>query len=1110
MAGRRSYLAAFLIVVAIVAVSIPLLQNSAKQKDPIYIAFAGPMSGDDAAAGEMMSRAIQLQLDQLNENGGIDGRLVKLDIYDDEDDPEKARAVAQEIVDDNRAVAVIGHWFSSCSIAAGEIYQENEIPTMTPGSVDPNVTIDNPWYFRSIYTSDVPARFIAHYASRVLNASSLQIIREDLPYGANLANSVAATAETLHLEVSFLDFTVGAANQDARFDQMVEQLSARDDQSVILLAVHAVEATELVKRIRDAGITAPLIGGSSLSEQTFVDGLKSMSSVAGQTDLYTSDLYVTTPLLFDTANELAQRFRQSFEDRYLSQPDWSAAYAFDASRVITSQIERVGYESDHSDMREKLRAAITELDRPAVAVSGVTGATYFGKNGDAQKPATIGQFREDTVISALTQLELPPVELADDPAFRNIVTTAVVYTGVQVGSVEEVDFSDLTCVIKGEIWFRHEGDVEFGELLFLNAAEPVDLGEPIVDSTKGSTRYRRFAFTGRFKLDFLHERAFGEHFLGLSFRHHDMSRKRLVFVPDLIGMGVTGERTPMDTIRGRQLLNANLGWRIRDMLYFQDTILESPLGSPKHMAEHSGVVPYSRFNTAMRIEQDALRVRRQMSQNTASYLLTATVSLWVLLMMFRRKLIVRFTRAYWLLQLVLTGAFLLTTETLTLDYLVDRISTGDLENIIKAFDTLWWLVGAFYICTFFSRFIWDPLERATGRALPGIIRKMFGVLVFTMAGFGIIAFVFDQRVTGLLATSGVIAMIIGLAIQINISNIFSGIAINLERSFKIGDWVKIGDFPEGEVTDITWRTTRIRTRFKTMLSIPNSTASESLVENFHHGDTNYWVGFTVHIDPKHSPKTVEKLLKDAVLATGGLTNPWVMLSCMNDWSADYWCYGIAEDYETKLNRQNELWHNVMTHLQRAGMTPALQRQDLHMFRGHEYHIENPRDPMHVLKGVDLFGGLDASELEQLAQNMSPRTFHAGESIVTQGAAGDSLFVIVEGAVGVWINIEDDQQIEVAKMGAGAFFGEMALLTGEPRSASIIAAGDCFVFEIGKDQIASLIQANPRVTEMMSEELTRRTMNREAQKKKHSEEQLDETNVYHQFLGKITAFFSVVE
>nr|VFK25128.1 MAG: Mechanosensitive ion channel [Candidatus Kentron sp. LFY] len=92
-------------------------------------------------------------------------------------------------------------------------------------------------------------------------------------------------------------------------------------------------------------------------------------------------------------------------------------------------------------------------------------------------------------------------------------------------------------------------------------------------------------------------------------------------------------------------------------------------------------------------------------------------------------------------------------------------------------------------------------------------------------GFGIIAFVFDYRITGLLATSGLLAMIIGLAIQTNLSNIFSGIAVNLERPFRIGDWVKLADFDEGKVVNVTWRSVRIRTPNNHIISIPNSTAA---------------------------------------------------------------------------------------------------------------------------------------------------------------------------------------------------------------------------------------------------------------------------------------------
>lgn len=1110
MSGRRPIAAGLLLLVAAVALAIPLIQRSQRESEPIHIAFAGPMTGDGAAAGQMMTRAIQLYLDEINEQGGINGRRVELKIYDDQDDPETARVVAQQIVDDGQAVAVIGHWFSSSSIAAGDIYRENQIPAISPGSVDPQVTADNDWYFRSIYTSDVPGRFIAHYSAHVLQRTAVTLIHEDLPYGANLANAVGETAATLNLEVNRIGFETGDPELADRFDEIVEEVQQLDNSGVIVLAVHATEAHQLVQRIRDAGLANPIIGGSSLSEQTFVDGLRKLTRSSPDADRYSRQLYVTTPFLFDTANELAQRFRQRYELEYQELPDWSAAFAHDAALVLATQLSGLEYDKDLAVFRSNLRDSLAAVDRIDRAVLGVTGPTFFTAQGDALKPAAIGQFRQDTMISALTQLELPASALTgtEQANAADVVTTAVVYTGVKIDNFSEIDFGDMTCSVQGEISFRHQDEVDFSLLVFQNAVEPFDLGEPIIDTVDGAIRYRRYQFKQQFKMDFLPDRSFGEHFLGVSFRHRDLSRHRLVFVPDLVGMGVTASTSLKQIVAQQNLISPNLGWRISDVLFFQDTIDESAMGNPELLATIGGVVPYSRFNAAIRIEQDAIRMRRQLDQEIAQYVLVAAISLSILMLMFRRRLIKGYIRTYWWMQLLLTGAFLLTIEVLCLEYLLKRISTRDLENVILVFDTLWFLIGAGFVCSFFGRFVFDPLERATGQALPGIIRKMFGVLVYTFAMFGIVAFVFDQAVTGLLATSGVFAMIIGLAIQINISNIFSGIAINLERNFRIGDWVKIGDFPEGEVIDITWRTIRVKTRFNTVLSIPNSTASESLVENFHDGDKDYWVGFTIHIDPKQSPDRVEKLLQDAVMETSGLHSPWVMLSGVNDWSADYWVYGIAEDYQTKLIKQAELWHNALKHLRRAGIAPAVQRQDVHMFRGVEFKVDDPRNPLYVIHEVDLFKEFSEEDMLHLANSMEPRSFHEGDAIVTQGEEGDSLFVIVEGAVGVRIKVEDDKTIEVARMGSGAVFGEMALLTGEPRSASIVAGTECFVYEISKSHIAPMIESNPRVAEMLSEELTRRTVNRESQKQRHAAEQIDEKTIYQQFLGKIKSFFSV--
>lgn len=114
-----------------------------------------------------MTQAIQLYLKKINQKGGINGKKVILKEFDDQNDSKIAQQQAKQIIDEKEAVAVIGHWYSSASISAGEIYKEYEIPAITPGSTSIKVTEDNPWYFRNIYSAKAPGQFLANYIKYV-------------------------------------------------------------------------------------------------------------------------------------------------------------------------------------------------------------------------------------------------------------------------------------------------------------------------------------------------------------------------------------------------------------------------------------------------------------------------------------------------------------------------------------------------------------------------------------------------------------------------------------------------------------------------------------------------------------------------------------------------------------------------------------------------------------------------------------------------------------------------------------------------------------------------------------------------------------------------------
>jgi potassium-dependent mechanosensitive channel len=463
----------------------------------------------------------------------------------------------------------------------------------------------------------------------------------------------------------------------------------------------------------------------------------------------------------------------------------------------------------------------------------------------------------------------------------------------------------------------------------------------------------------------------------------------------------------------------------------------------------------------------------------------------------------------WLLQATFATLFVISAEGALLHWLVNKVSINFLNLIILSFDVIWWALPAFLLNLAIERFVWLSIENRTNQIIPNIIRNFVASIIFIIAVFGAIAFVFNQQITGLLATSGMIAMIIGLAIQVNISNIFSGIAINLEQPFRIGDWVKIGEFQEGKVTNITWRSTTIQDRNNVTICVPNSTAAESSIRNFSYPEKNIELWFEVFIDPRYRSTRISKLLLDAALSTPGVLAspaPYAKYKGMSDWASTYIVGYVIDDYGKKSVIKNALWSRIEVHLGRAGIRPALQRLKVNVVEGDGGYSEKEVSALDLINEIEIFKPFSVESRKILSGSMKRIFFPIGDHVVTQGDSGDSMFCIVEGTVGVVINLGPEKTLEVARLGAGTFFGEMALLTGEPRTASIVAVSDIYVYEITKEDILPLINNEPQVSVLISKILTERQIATAAKKTSATAEVIDEKSMMSQFLNKIQNFF----
>jgi branched-chain amino acid transport system substrate-binding protein len=1159
-------------------------------KDSIHIAFVGPLSGSLASEGAFLVKAVQLYLDNVNSKKGVGGKQIVLDKYDDQNDAKIAPVRAKEIAESN-AVAVIGHYYSGASVAGGQVYKQYGIPAITPSATGVDLTQTNEWYFRTVFNDELQGRFLANYIKKVLLKDSVVVIQHNGSYGKSLAKVFQNTAQDLGMTVkqySFDAFSKGTSSEKLepslnQIQAAVNEIKVQNPDTFIFLAMFANEGVEVVRALKDSNLKNPIMVPAAFASG-FVDQFDGLAKEKMSQGYYADDIYISSQLIFDTANSQAQKFKEDYHKKYNETADVRAAFAYDAAILLVKAIEEKNIQGKLSTLqedRQKIRDYLASLRDIKDAIEGTTGFNYFDDHGNAQKPVVIGQFKGRNVISALTQLqplrnfnEISSLETAvkDGSVLeidnRYMYKTNVVYVGIKINEISELDIKNLSYMFDFNLWFRFSEDISPENIQFYNAIDAIQLKskheeygnsstatqssnnyannqpntppDPPADANKDSkdtevkTRYvsslkpniffptveltdkmsyRLYAIKGRFKIDFKPNAIdFTQHLLGVSFRHRNLTRNNLIFVTDLLGMGFAEKDKQLEELRKSQKFSSD--WIISNLYFYQEVGKEYSLGNPKYLNATDGKVDYSQFNMSIFLANNKFSIRRTLSTTLADdILLFSAIVTTILTLGFNSRILRYFPKLLWFLYATFSVLLLLSSEVSLLNLLQQNVSNNKyLELVIQVFDILWWVVPSILLQLLIDLFVWTPIEQRTNRKIPRIGRKFISFSIYLMTSFAIMGFVYDQKLTSLLATSGVIAMIVGLAIQINISNIFSGIAINIEQPFRVGDWISIGTFEEGKVIDITWRSTRIMSRAGSILSIPNSLASESPIHNFDYPDDSFWLRFTVHIHPSHPPQRVQKIIKDAVLSSHvvqKVPEPYVIFRGVNEWSAGYLVYCSVRDYTWKLIHEEAVWLRIWTHLNRAGITPAIQQQDVYLFKGvKERGEEVATKPIIVLEEVEIFRPLSREAKVYLSERMTTHHLSLGSIVVRQGDQGSSLFIIVEGVVGVKVQgKENSESVEVARLGAGNFFGEMALLTGEERTATVTAITDVFLFEITKEDVAGLIQTQPEVSEMITKILAQRQLMNKSQMNAQRDVKMEEEALYKRFREKVESFFT---
>ena len=1081
-----------LIALGIFGFSLVIFQIRHDEINTIYIAMVGPLSGIDHATGKSFLKGINLYLDKINRQGGINNKRILLDIYDDQNDPGLAVKQARAIAQIDRNVAVIGHHYSTCSTEAGKIYQKYQIPAITPTSTNVDVTKDNPWYFRTVVNDKLQTKFLAMYAKNIFPyRTSVSIIHEKMQYGNYLARVFKQSAKKMGIRIRYQwQFDNHAKDLDRQLERIVRQLKKKRNAGIVFLATHATEGAKILELLKKYHIENPILAPDSFTSKSFRHALSNLPKEQQNPGYYTNGLYVTTPMIIDMLNEKGQLFKHDFENTYHEAPDWHAAFAYDTISLLVHSMKNPLFHGDSSQLKNDrlvIQKSLASRDSIHHAMEGVTGLVYFDEQGDSQKSVYTGIYKNQQIISTFSQFQIVPniyevpnyktkikkkqiIEFDDQYMFR--INT--VYTGIEIKKIFDIDMKNMTYGLDFYLWFRYKGDIHPERISFLNAAEKIELGLPIDKETSKKVSYEAYHVRGRFKADFIPDAyEYKERLVGVSFCHKERTRNNLIYVADVLGMRIESRSRMVEKLKNAKILTPVSGYTINDFWMFQNIAEKASLGAPRYLKIQEGKVKFSQFNIGIRIRKNELSLRNMIRYEFVDHLLISNLMIFLFVSTFYRgDRLRRNCRLIWFIQMMTAITALISCESLTVDRLIYLVEPYHAKLIKYFFDILWWMVPTFFVNLAIKRFIWIPIEDKTDREIPDIVVGFFTFIIFLLALCGIFAYVFNQKITSILAASGVVAMIIGLAIQINISNIFSGIALNIERPFLIGDWVKIGDIDEGRILDITWRATRVFTRDHSIISVPNSMASESIIRNYHYPNKNFRYWFKVNIDPTHPPDSVEKILYDAVMSAPHVSSDppiVVSFSGLSHWSAEYTISFSSDDYGSKIRARNAVWKRVWNHLKRAGISPVFQRQDIPQFQ-HAAFVSDSDDAITCLNGIEIFRTLTSESKRILAKKMIKKTYHPEDVIIQQDDTGKSLYIIIEGAVSVRIQLKNGPEMEVGRLGAGDFFGELALITGDPRKASIIARTKTFLYEIPQTTFHAILQEEPEVSQLFREKI----------------------------------------
>jgi small-conductance mechanosensitive channel len=393
-----------------------------------------------------------------------------------------------------------------------------------------------------------------------------------------------------------------------------------------------------------------------------------------------------------------------------------------------------------------------------------------------------------------------------------------------------------------------------------------------------------------------------------------------------------------------------------------------------------------------------------------------------------------------------------------------------LEDAVRALLKIaWWVWAAWFLVGLLRAFIVVEHRPREGK----LVQDLLAGLIYVAAFFAIVAYVFDLPIQGLLATSGAVAIILGLALQSTLSDVFSGIVLNFSGPYRPGDWISVDGATDGRVIEMNWRATHILTAKRDLAIVPNSTIAKAKIVNSSSPSGIHGMTVPVAVDGKASPAAAAEILKEALLNTRAILatpGPTVAVKSLSADAIGFELSCFVEELGRAIAAQNELFDWISRHLATAGIAIAASQGQ--PAAAPSVAAEAKPAAERALDLVAMFAGLSADERRQLAAKAKRGRYDADTVLVEKGQVMRSLFVVGTGVVSATA-MASEGEIELARFGPGDHYGEIGMLTAQPAIATLKALTEVTTYELAKEDLAPFLEARPEVSHDVCQVLAQR-------------------------------------